>query len=58
VTRPAPTFDVETEREIAAAAEITADDLVRAQAAWRADASPAFRDLLDATVERSERPRC
>lgn len=46
-----PTFDAATEAEIAAAAEITPEDLTRAQQAWRRDASPQFRDLLDATVE-------
>jgi hypothetical protein len=43
-----PTFDAATEAELDAAAEITPDDIARAQAAWRRDASPEFRDLLDA----------
>lgn len=46
-----PVFDAATEAELDAAAEITPDDLARAAAAWRRDASPAFRDLLDATPE-------
>jgi len=47
-----PTFDDETEAAIAAAAEITPEDLARAQQAWRHDARPAVRDLLDAAAEQ------
>lgn len=43
-----PIFDAATEAELDAAAAITPDDVARAGAAWRRDASPAFRDLLDA----------
>jgi hypothetical protein len=46
-----PTFDAATEAELAAAAEITPEDIARAQQAWRRDARPAFRDLLDAPTE-------
>jgi hypothetical protein len=49
-----PTFDAATEAEIAAAAEITPEDIARAQQAWRRDARPEFRDLLDATTEPGE----
>jgi hypothetical protein len=45
---PPPTFDAATEAELDEAARITPDDIARAGAAWRRDASPAFRDLLDA----------
>jgi hypothetical protein len=44
-----PTFDDAPEAELDRAAAITPDDVARAAAAWRRDASPAFRDLLDAT---------
>ena len=43
-----PVFDDDTEQELRDAAAITPDDLMRAQAAWRRDARPAFRTLLDA----------
>jgi hypothetical protein len=43
-----PAFDDDTEQELRDAAAITPDDLTRAQAAWRRDARPAFRALLDA----------
>lgn len=46
-----PTFDDDTEAELRDAAEITPEDVARAQQAWRGDASPAFRALLDATPE-------
>jgi acyl-CoA reductase-like NAD-dependent aldehyde dehydrogenase len=46
-----PTFDPATEAEIAAAAEITPEDIARARQAWRRDAAPDFRDLLDAAEE-------
>jgi hypothetical protein len=48
-----PTFDEATEAELAAAAEITPEDITRAQQAWRRDASPEFRDLLDAPEAES-----
>ena len=43
-----PVFDDDTEQELRDAAAITPDDLTRAQAAWRRDARPQFRALLDA----------
>jgi hypothetical protein len=46
-----PTFDAATEAELDAAAAITPDDIARARLAWRRDASPEFRDLLDATPD-------
>lgn len=43
-----PTFDEAAERELDRAAEITLDDIGDAIRAWRTDASPPFRELLDA----------
>lgn len=37
-----------TDEELDALAEITPEDIEDAQRAWRKDASPQFKDLLDA----------
>lgn len=37
--------------ELEAAAAITPEDILKAQEAWREQASPAFRDLLDAAPD-------
>lgn len=55
-TTKRPMFDDATERELAAAAAITPEDIVRAQQAWRRDAAPKFRDLLDATAFDEPKP--
>lgn len=41
----------ETAAERRRAAEVSPEDITRARAAWRRDARPAARPLLDATVE-------
>jgi hypothetical protein len=43
-----PTFDAETEAELDAAAEITPEDIQRAQETWREVAPRNARGLLDA----------
>jgi acyl-CoA reductase-like NAD-dependent aldehyde dehydrogenase len=46
-----PRFDPATEAELDAAAEITPEDIARAQEAFRESAPKQFRDLLDAEPE-------
>lgn len=43
-----PEFDAATQRELDRAAEVTPEDIERAQEQWRETAPQRFRDLLDA----------
>jgi hypothetical protein len=48
-TDPQRQYTPLTAAELDAAAEITPEDIARAQVSWRQHASPQFRTLLDAT---------
>lgn len=45
---PQRTPPTSTDAELDELAAITPEDIARAQQAWRKDASPEYRDLLDA----------
>ncbi|MGI8765689.1 MAG: hypothetical protein ACR2KM_04125 [Gemmatimonadaceae bacterium] len=51
-----PKLSPEKEREIEAASIITPEDILRAQAAWRQDAPPEYKDLLDAKPDDGTSP--
>lgn len=55
--RIVPLGDVpeESDEELARLAEITPEDIEDAKMAWRRDASPRYRNLLDAEVDEPER---
>ena len=46
-----PRFDRRRERALDKAAEISEEDIARAQEAWRETAPRQFRDLLDAAED-------
>jgi hypothetical protein len=52
-----PTFSREIEAELDALAQISEDDKLRVAEAWRRDASPRFKNLLDAKPGPGKKPR-
>lgn len=49
--------DAASEAELDKLAEITPEDIERAKAAWEKNASPEFRDLLNAQTTQSREGR-